>query len=96
MQNMQGDTEMLCIFIRISVCTSMQIHVHKLPGALLVGQPHPLDVEDDEETLVEGWQVDPQRVPHAFAHGAPVFIHGMLKPQPSSLSNEVVLDSVPV
>jgi len=29
---------------------------------LLVGQPHPLDVEDDEEPLVEGGWVDPQRV----------------------------------
>ena len=56
----------------------------------------PLNAEDDEETLVEGWRLDPQRVPHAFAHGALVFIHGMLKPQPSSLSDEVVLDSVPV
>jgi len=64
--------------------------------ALLDGQPHALDVGDDEETLVEGWRVDPERVPHAFAHGAPVFIHGMLKPQSSFLSAEVVLESVQV
>jgi len=36
---------------------------------LLVGPKHPLDVEDDGETLVDGRKVDPDRVPHALVHG---------------------------
>jgi len=34
----------------VYICAYTCIHIHR---ALLVGQPHPLDVEDDEETLVK-------------------------------------------
>ena len=51
------------IYIYIHICIYICICPY-IDQTLLVGQPHPLDVEDDEETLVEGWCVDPQRVQH--------------------------------
>jgi len=51
------------IYMYIYICIYICICPY-IDQALLVGQPHPLDVEDNEKTLVEGWRVDPQHVPH--------------------------------
>ena len=38
----------------------------------------------------------PDRVPHALAHGAVVFVHGVLESQSPALRAQVVLEGAPV
>jgi len=81
--------------VRVCVCVHVCVHVLR-QRSLLVGQNHPLNVEDEILALVNGRWVDPDRVPHALAHGTVVFVHhpGVLESQSSALHTKIVLEGV--
>jgi len=52
-----GLSPYMYMYIYMYICANTCINIDQ---ALFIGLKHPLDVEDDEETLVNGWWMDPQ------------------------------------